>query len=108
MKLVLIESPYAGDIERNTHYARLCMKDCLQKNEAPYASHLLYTQPSVLDDTDPAERKLGIAAGLHWGSKADYVVVYTDLGITPGMVQGIKDHVKNNRKVIYRTLAGLS
>lgn len=27
--LVLLESPYAGDIEANLTYARACMRDCL-------------------------------------------------------------------------------
>ena len=29
MKKVIIESPYAGDIERNIKYARVCLKDSL-------------------------------------------------------------------------------
>jgi len=40
MKLVVIESPYAGDIEANVKYARECMSDCLKRGEAPIASHL--------------------------------------------------------------------
>ena len=40
MKRVIIESPYSGDIPRNLLYARLCVFDCLQRGEAPYASHL--------------------------------------------------------------------
>ena len=84
---VIVESPYAGDIEQNVQYARLAMRDCLERGEAPYASHLLYTQ--VLDDTVPAEREQGIAAGLAWQPVADAVVVYTDLGITSGMQRAI-------------------
>ena len=53
--LVLLESPYAGDIEANLSYARACMRDCFERGEAPFASHLLYTQMGVLDDTIPAE-----------------------------------------------------
>lgn len=83
MRLVIIESPYAGDVVRNTAYARAAMLDCLRRGEAPLASHLLYTQ--VLDDTDPAERTLGICAGHEWVPKADAVVLYVDLGISPGM-----------------------
>jgi hypothetical protein len=64
MKKVLIESPYAGDVERNEKYARACMRDCFERGEAPFASHLLYTQPGVLDDTLHHERALGIDAGL--------------------------------------------
>ena len=42
MVLVLLESPYAGYVERNLAYARACMRDCLLRGEAPFASHLLY------------------------------------------------------------------
>lgn len=69
MKLVIIESPYAGhssEIERNLTYVRAAMKDCLLRGEAPYASHALYTQPGVLDDLKPEERRLGISAGFAW------------------------------------------
>ena len=62
MKLVIIESPYAGETERNLAYARRCLRHSLSCGEAPLASHLLY--PQVLSDEVPAERALGIAAGL--------------------------------------------
>ncbi len=86
--LVIIESPYAGNIEKNTAYARRCMLDSLRRGEAPFASHLLYTQ--VLNDLDHTERRQGIESGFAWGSKADLVAVYTDLGISDGMHEGIK------------------
>ena len=52
-KLVYLESPYAGDVEKNIKYARLCMKDSLDRGEYPFASHLLYTQENILNDNDP-------------------------------------------------------
>lgn len=90
MRLVILESPYAGDVEQNVRYARACLADCLRRGEAPLASHLLYTQPGVLDDGVPAERQLGINAGHAWIDAADAVVAYTDLGISRGMLQGIE------------------
>lgn len=104
MQLVLLESPYAGDIEANLTYARKCMHDCFKRGEAPYASHLLYTQEQVLDDNIPEERMLGIEAGLLWGSKADKTVVYTDLGISSGMKYGIQNAIKAGRKIEYRSI----
>lgn len=104
MKRVIIESPYAGDVERNVNYARAAMKDCLHRGEAPYASHLLYTQEGVLDDDIPGERELGINAGLAWGVVADLVVVYDDLGVTKGMMYGIAKHEKEGRTIVYRSL----
>ncbi len=104
MKRVIIESPYAGDVERNLRYARAAMKDCLHRGEAPYASHLLYTQKGVLDDDVPGERMLGMEAGFAWGAVADCVVVYTDLGMTDGMKLGIKKHEGEGRYIEYRKL----
>lgn len=104
MRRVIIESPYAGDVERNTEYARKCMHDSLMRGEAPFASHLLYTQPHILDDLLPVERHLGIEAGLCWGTVAEVSVVYTDYGITPGMERGIERAIACGRPVEYRQL----
>ncbi len=104
MILVIVESPYAGDIERNVKYARACLHDCLSRGEAPFASHLLYTQPGVLDDNVPEERKRGIEAGLAWGEKAGKTVVYIDYGITKGMEMGIERAKNAGRPVEYRRL----
>jgi hypothetical protein len=106
VKRVIIESPYAGDVETNLRYLRACMRACLKQGEAPYASHALYTQPGVLDDDRPVERELGIAAGFTWRDAAEATVVYTDLGITKGMQYGIDDAERKGRPVEYRTLAG--
>jgi hypothetical protein len=85
MKLVVVESPYAGDIELNEGFARLCMRDCILRGEAPIASHLLYTQPRVLEEEIPTERSLGIVMGYLWGMNADKVVFYIDIGMSSGM-----------------------
>lgn len=53
LRLVIVESPYAGDIEANVAYARRCLRDSLARGEAPIASHLLYTQEGVLRDDVP-------------------------------------------------------
>jgi len=104
-RLVVLESPYAGDVETNVRYARMCMKDCLMRGEAPYASHLLYTQDGVLNDLIPEERNHGIQAGFAWRQVAQATVVYTDLGISKGMQYGIDDAIKRGVPVEYRQLA---
>ena len=104
MRLVIVESPYAGDIEKNLAYARECLHECLRRGEAPFASHLLYTQAGVLDDDIPAQRKLGIEAGLAWGEKAEATIVYIDYGISLGMKLGIEEAERAGRAVEYRTL----
>jgi hypothetical protein len=67
VKPVVIESPFAGDIEANVAFARACLRDCLERGEAPIASHLLVTQPGLPKDEMPEERRLGIDAGLALG-----------------------------------------
>lgn len=83
--LVVVESPYAGDVEGNVAYAKEAIKDCLRRGEAPIASHLLFTQPGILDDLIPEERSLGISSGLAWYRVCDKVVFYTDRGFSSGM-----------------------
>lgn len=89
MKLVIIESPYAGDVEANVEYARACLRDSLLRGESSFASHLLYTQPGVLDDLVAGERTAGIAAGFNWRRVADLTAVYLDRGLSGGMLEGI-------------------
>lgn len=90
MKLVILESPYAGEIERNTIYARRAMRDCIERGEAPFASHLLYTQPGILDENNPEERKLGIEAGYEWWSAVTKIVFYADYGFSNGMMGALE------------------
>ncbi|WP_266019086.1 DUF7768 domain-containing protein [Brucella intermedia] len=84
--LVIIESPFSGDVVRNTEYARACLLDSLRRGEAPIASHLLHTQ--VLDDMRSDERELGIDAGLAWYRVAEKCVVYENFGMSRGMAKG--------------------
>lgn len=84
--LVIIESPFSGNVLRNTEYARACLLDSLRRGEAPIASHLLHTQ--VLDDLRPDERELGIEAGIAWYRVAEKCVVYEDFGMSRGMAEG--------------------
>lgn len=104
MRLVILESPYAGDTEANVAYARACVRDSLMRGEAPIASHLLYTQPGILNDADPRDRELGIAAGLAWKLVAHASVVYMDRGLSVGMQSGIDSAIAAGLKVDYRLL----
>jgi hypothetical protein len=102
---VIIESPFAGNVWRrflNRRYARLALRDCLLRGEAPLASHLLY--PQALRDDVPADRQLGMEAGFAWGGVAERVVVYVDYGISPGMQTGIQRYRAAGLAVEYRRL----
>jgi hypothetical protein len=114
MRLVVVESPYAGrggwlgqvfGRWRNRRYARACVRDALSRGEAPMASHLLYTQPGILCDQVPAERQWGIDAGLAWGAVAQATVVYLDRGVSRGMSYGIARAKAEGRPIEFRTLA---
>lgn len=99
---VILESPYAGDVERNIEYARLCMKDSLMRGESPMLSHLLYTQ--VLNDNISKEREMGIAAGLAWLDAADKHVFYLDYGWSSGMLAAERFAKSMNVKIEYRRI----
>jgi len=92
MKLVIIESPYYSpdreEMGRNIDYALDCLRDSLGRNEAPFASHLLYTR--VLDDSKVTERRLGLSAALRWIPQASSTAVYIDRGVSAGMRIGIQ------------------
>lgn len=108
---VIVESPYSGDIETNTQYAQEAMQDCLKRGEAPFLSHLLYTQvPKVgfVSDDDKKHELIGrdaaMKAGWAWGAKADKTVVYADRGMSSGMKAGIEAAKKVGRPVEFRSL----
>lgn len=105
MKLVIIESPYANDVENNVTYARACLRDSLLRGEAPIASHLLYAQPGVLDDNEMWERDRGILAGLAWHRAADLAAFYTDRGWSVGMAAAKLFYTDNGFPFEERSLA---
>ena len=104
MKPVILESPFKGDEEKNIKYARACMADMLKRGEAPFASHLLYTQDGVLDDSTKEERALGINAGFAFKKLNIPTVFYVDLGITDGMKEAIELCQVNSHEYEYRYL----
>lgn len=102
MPLVIIESPYAGDIPRNALYLGRALRDCIGKGEAPIASHGLF--PRYYSDALPAERQLCMEAGWAWMRAADKIAVYTDYGLTDGMRRGIEEAERLRRHIVYRQI----
>jgi hypothetical protein len=105
MKLVILESPYKGEVARNKRYLRACIRDCINRGESPYASHRMLTD--ALDDNNPVERAVGIQAGLAWrrvrtpilssdgvtiGYEPVYHVFYVDFDWTEGMLLAKKQY----------------
>lgn len=102
-KRVIIETPYAGDVNANMQYLADCMRDSiLNHDEAPFSSHRLYTK--ALDDNKPDERKLGIDLAHAWLDVADGVIVYLDRGISSGMTYGINKAKQLGIEIEYRRL----
>lgn len=81
--VVIVESPFAGDMEGNRIYAMRACVDCLRRGEVPYASHLFF--PQFLDELKPEERELGLTAGYSMWPIARYIVFYVDRGWSTGM-----------------------
>lgn len=86
MMLVLVESPFRGDEERNVQFCRNVCRAMVLEGKNPYASHLFF--PQFLDDEIPAERDLGITLGLEWGDRA--IDVYFCLRPNEGMSNGMQ------------------
>jgi hypothetical protein len=111
----VIESPYGtraedgrrcspAELARNERYLDRCIRDSLDRGEAPYASHGFFTKVGRLDDAKPEQRRLGIDAGLCWGAVAELCAVYTDHGISAGMAEGIARHQANGITIVYREI----
>lgn len=102
--LVMVESPYAGNVELNKKYLNDCFVDCLLRGESPIASHKLYPDIPLCYDDYPERRRLGIESGYAWGSKADKIVVYIDLGMSSGMKRAIDVYSEIGKLIEYRRL----
>jgi hypothetical protein len=104
--VVLLESPYSGNVVKNVEYAVKAMNhSCFVMKEAPIATHLLYTrrESGHVEDV-PFEREHGLLCNESIMRFTDKVVVYTDLGISPGMEQAIKLARIYGRNVEYRSI----
>lgn len=102
--VVIVESPFAGDMEANRQYAIDACLDCLRRGEVPYASHLFF--PQFLDELTPTEREQGLTAGYAMWKAATKVVFYVDRGMSAGMSRALTraDQVFLPRE--FRTLEG--
>jgi hypothetical protein len=110
MRRVIVESPYAGKspaaIDLNVLYVRAALNHCLHNGDAPFASHGLYTLPGVLDDQIPEERALGMKAGFAFIETTAATIVYEDLGVSGGMISGIKVALELGHPIERRRISG--
>jgi hypothetical protein len=107
MKLTVVESPLRGIPpercpaflrpfvervlrERNRHFAFRCVRAEIDRGRAPFASHVFFDQPGLLDDANPKQRTAGMAIGQAW-SAVDQCRVrkfYLNRGHSSGMEFG--------------------
>lgn len=108
MTRVVIESPLGAStrdgILRHKHYALRAFHDALRRGEAPFAAHLFYDQPGLLDDLVPEQRQQGLLAGLHWATQATICAVYLDYGCSSGMRLGIAQARQLGMRLSFRFL----
>lgn len=104
--VVMIESPYSGDIDRNIRYLLLCVAETgTVYDEVPYASHLYMTQhPRCRDfytcDYDEKwtvlTRDIAIENSQSFRHRCDKSIFYTDLGWSRGMESAKKYCIEHN------------
>jgi hypothetical protein len=98
----IIESPFQGNVAENIEYLQECIRHSLSLEEAPFASHQMYT--SALDDTKLEERSAGINAGYEWMKLASFVAFYVDKGMSDGMHQALDKALELKKSIIFRRL----
>jgi hypothetical protein len=107
---VFLCSPFTAStkqgIAENIVFARKCIVDCLRRGEASFASHLLYTQPGILNDHVPAEREAGMKAGERFLHICDLVACYIDRGVSSGMRRELRLALATATPIEFRRLDG--
>ena len=100
--LVYVASPYAGDTKHNIEFAKQACRSVMENGHAFFAPHLLY--PSILDDTAPEQREMGMEMGILVLSKCDELWVFGDT-ISKGMQAEIDAADRMGIPVQYMTLS---
>lgn len=93
MKKIYVASPYAGEIEKNTEFAKDACRFVLEQGHAFFCPHLLY--PNVLDEHNPNERQLGLDMGIAMLESCDELWCFGDR-ISHGMMMEISEAEKLN------------
>jgi len=101
-KRIILESPFAGDVNNNVHYAKALIHKLAHQGYAPSASHLLYTQ--CLNDTLQFDRDLGINKGLDYAHNKDSIIGI-DRGFSTGMKYGVQRAINEGRSYRFETLS---
>jgi hypothetical protein len=82
-QMVVVESPFAGDFQRNFRYVLWVQRALWEAGFEPLASHT--NCPWYADDANPEERGRGMAWKWAWATQVPHVFAM-DLGESSGMV----------------------
>lgn len=88
MKIIYVASPYAGDIQKNSEFAKTACRFVMNEGHAFFCPHLLY--PIILDEQNPKERQLGLDMGLAMLQSCDELWCFGD-HISLGMMSEIEE-----------------
>ncbi len=104
-KLCYVCSPYRGDMERNTAYARELTLAAVKAGYAPITPHLYLTQ--VLDEEDPQQREKGMAVGLALLKNCKYILIGSRYGLSEGMLGEIDRAIEGKLTELALTKNGI-
>ncbi len=96
--MVFICSPYAGNVDENTERARAYCRTAVNLGYLPVAPHLFF--PQFLNDSNMAERNLGLLMGQVMLTKCREIWVFGDT-ISDGMRQEIRKARVRNMSIRY-------
>lgn len=88
-------------------YAKRAVKDCLNRGEAPLASHIFFYE-FFNNNLIQTERDMGFISQVSWIKDCDMVVVYMDFGITQAMKAALDVAKLKNRRIEYRLITAVA
>lgn len=103
--VVLVLTPWeSGPKGRVRQYIRMCIRDCLVREEIPWASHVMFAWTEALYDDDPEQRAEGLAVAKQMSKRCDLIAVYSDLGVTSGMREVLTFAAFQGKKIEHRKI----
>lgn len=85
-RIIVVESPLAGDTQKNFRYALWCCRAWWLNDVFPIASHT--NCPWYMDDNNPKEREAGIDWPWAWFLSVPHMFM-VDLGTSNGMIKAM-------------------
>lgn len=101
MKIIYVASSYAGDIQKNTEFAKIACHHVMEQGHAFFCPHLLY--PNILNEHNPKERQLGLDMGLAMLKSCDELWVFGK-HISQGMSMEIERAKELKMPIVYQEL----